>query len=146
MEAPAVSAEATAKANELYWGTNRSVNQIAEDLDLSKGALYQIIEPLDAGLACPACGGGLVYANRTAKERSLVSCPTCAWDGAADEAAAHEDSGDGVTGPPARSSTERAPAPPHSSAGRETAVRAVAGGALLGAAAGLALVLWARRR
>jgi len=33
------------RANELYWGSDRSVNQIADDLDLSKGALYEMIRP-----------------------------------------------------------------------------------------------------
>lgn len=144
MEASAVSAEATAKANELYWGSNRSVNQIADDLDLSKGALYQIIVPLDAGSACPRCGSEVVYPNRTAKERGLVDCPECEWDGSTDEAVQPEDARR-AGGPPVRRRAEAVSAPPAPTPDG-AGMRSVVGGALLGAAAGLALVLWARRR
>jgi predicted RNA-binding Zn-ribbon protein involved in translation (DUF1610 family) len=154
MEASAVSAEARTRANELYWASDRSVNQIADDLDLSKGALYTIIEPLAAGLGCPMCGSEVVYPNRTAKERSLVDCPACEWDGGADEGVA--ESGDPapkrMAAGPTRSAGERRPAarpgtePSTAPSLPSGDVRAIAGGALLGAAAGLALVLWARRR
>src|SRR5690606_33629189 len=56
MQPSARMLEADDRANELYWGSNRSVNQIAEDLDLSKGALYGMIRPLPAAMGCPACG------------------------------------------------------------------------------------------
>lgn len=68
------------RANELYWGSDRSVNELAEDLDLSKGALYGLIKPLDAGLPCPDCSGGLEYANRTARDKGFVSCPGCEFE------------------------------------------------------------------
>lgn len=139
MEASNVSAKVTARANELYWSSDRSVNQIADDLDLSKGALYTIIEPLHAGLRCPRCSSSVVYPNRTAKDRGLVDCSDCEWDGRRDEATAIGD--DEVGDDPAVADR---PSPIR----LQTAVgtRAVVGGALLGAAAGLALVLWARRR
>ena len=63
------------RANELYWSSDMSVNQIAEELDLSKGMLYGLIRPRPAGLACPECAEELVYPNRTAKERCLLACP-----------------------------------------------------------------------
>lgn len=145
MEASAVSAEARARANELYWGSSRSVNQIAEDLELSKGALYQIIQPLETGLGCPQCGAEAVYPNRTAKERRLVDCPACEWDGSTDEAVAADGAphpgGSALAARPARRPAPAAPTPPE-----PAGTRAIVGGALLGAAAGLALVLWARRR
>jgi predicted DNA-binding protein YlxM (UPF0122 family) len=56
MDASASSPAAEDRANELYWGSDRSVNQIADELDLSKGALYGMIRPLPAALACPECG------------------------------------------------------------------------------------------
>jgi predicted RNA-binding Zn-ribbon protein involved in translation (DUF1610 family) len=86
MHASEVTPEAIQRANELYWHSDRSVNQIAEDLDLSKGALYGVIEPQLSGLGCPLCGDEVVYANRTAKDRELLGCPTCDWDGSPDEA------------------------------------------------------------
>jgi predicted RNA-binding Zn-ribbon protein involved in translation (DUF1610 family) len=136
--------ETERKANELYWGSQRSVNQIADELDLSKGVLYGIIRPRPSGLACPTCGQEVFYPNRTAKERKLVACASCGWGG--EEMDADPTGGEGgvvlpldgdpddddVTMPPIHLSTSRQ--------------RALLGGILLGAAAGLALVLWARGR
>ena len=132
-----VTPEAEDRANELYWGSDRSVNQIAEELDLSKGALYGMIRPLPAALDCPDCRTEVVHANRTAQERKLVVCPACGWKGA---------EGDATTGirPQAPPPAPVAPAIPERALNGRS--RAVAGGALLGAAVGLALVLWARRR
>ena len=81
MEAPKSTEAVGERANELYWGSDRSVNQIADDLDLSKGALYGMIRPLPAALGCPLCGTEVVHPNRTAKDRQRVDCPTCSWDG-----------------------------------------------------------------
>jgi len=137
MEASIVTAEGTERANELYWGSERSVNQIADDLDLSKGALYAMIEPLATGVGCPLCGSEVVYPNRTAKERDRLACPTCDWDGSADETMSYEkpeDDPEPSLGPPPPASVTNA------------RLRTMAGGALLGSAVGLALVIWARRR
>lgn len=128
------------RANELYWGSDVSVNQIAEALDLSKGTLYGLIRPSPAGLTCPSCGNEVVYPNRTAKERALVACPSCGWEGQEDETAIV--GADGAILLP--DSQDDVPSPPDSWLGDRS--RVVMGGALLGAAAGLALVFWARRR
>jgi len=69
--------DSAVRANRLYWGSDRSVNELAEDLDLSKGALYGLISPLDAGLDCPDCSGTLEYANRTARDKGFVTCAEC---------------------------------------------------------------------
>lgn len=143
MAGVAIGRETELKANELYWGSDRSVNQIADELDLSKGVLYGLIRPRPSGLACPACGQELVYPNRTAKERHHLACPACGWQG--DQREVDVIGGDAGVGlsydgpddeevfvPPIRLSTTRQ--------------RVVLGGVLLGAAVGLALVLWARRR
>jgi predicted RNA-binding Zn-ribbon protein involved in translation (DUF1610 family) len=138
--------EAIIKANELYWSSELSVNQIADQMDLSKGTLYGMILPEGAGLWCPDCGAEGVFGNRTAKERGHISCAECGWEG--DEDDAESIGGDGSvtlpvyedpeseaeTGPPPTLPTDR---------GRN---RILVGGAMLGAAAGLALVFWARRR
>lgn len=173
MHASEVTEEVVERANALYWGSDRSVNQIADDLELSKGALYGIVEPEPSGLGCPLCGDEVVYSNRTAKEKKMLDCLTCDWDGAPDEAASFDDSSyrdaseatdidlptgrddtagrDGDTagrddGEHALSDTpsapERVPSRPYIRPSTSTVV----GGALLGAAVGLALVLWARRR
>jgi hypothetical protein len=141
MEPSAPTLEADDRANELYWGSDRSVNQIAEDLELSKGALYGMIRPLPAGLACPACGTEVVHPNRTAKDKGLVDCPACGWDGSEDETLPWR-------GEPS-SASERARAagaPRVLRVGSPADSGVVVGGALLGAAVGLALILWARRR
>ena len=143
MQPSARTLEADDRANELYWGSDRSVNQIAEDLDLSKGALYGMIRPLAAAMGCPACGAEVVHPNRTAKERALVDCPACGWDGSEDE-----------TLPGYASQTEPDAADASRSRARSRALAreeplgsgALIGGALLGAAVGLALLVWARRR
>lgn len=152
MHASDVTAEIVERANDLYWSSDRSVNQIADDLDLSKGALYGIIAPLRTGLGCPMCGDEVVVPNRTARERDLLDCPTCDWDGNADEAIGERGIGEDGSGSVDLSGVDvddqgrDVPAtvtPPPLSPNR---ARTLAGGALLGAAAGLALVLWARRR
>jgi hypothetical protein len=138
MDAFTGTTDAIERANAWYWGSSRSVNQIADDLDLSKGALYEMIQPLPAGLGCPLCGSEVVFSNRTAKEKSRLSCSTCDWDGVEGETVPYDGSAEDVP-----------PPPPNAGLGGpadEGRGRTLAGGALLGAAAGLALVLWARRR
>lgn len=132
--------EDEARANELYWTSELSVNQIAETLDLSKGTLYGMIEPLDAELACPACGERLLWPNRTARVKGMLACPAGDWEGPSEAAEVLAlDARPGA--PPQRA------APPHSPSGWDPSrFRTVAAGALLGAAAGLAMILWTRRR
>jgi hypothetical protein len=72
---------AARKANKLYWGSDISVNQIAEKLDLSKGRLYGLLVPLPTGDACSDCGEETGYTNRTARDRNQAMCSSCA-DGA----------------------------------------------------------------
>jgi hypothetical protein len=65
------------EANRLYWESDESVNQIGEQLGLSKGILYGMLEALPAGLPCPACGEEMVFPNRTAREKGFLACPEC---------------------------------------------------------------------
>jgi predicted RNA-binding Zn-ribbon protein involved in translation (DUF1610 family) len=116
-----------------------SVNQIAEEMDLSKGMLYGLIRPRRAGIMCPECADEVVYANRTAKERGMLACPQCGWEGAEDEADTHT-AGASVVLP---ATPETVPSPRSSDPGRG---RVILAGAILGAAAGLALVFWTKRR
>ena len=111
------------RANELYWGSDRSVNDLAEDLNLSKGALYSLIEPLPADLDCPECGGEMQYQNRTARDRGIVTCAECELE--EDETLVRIESGDDsvLSG----------------STGIGSDARTLAGTALLGAAAGFVL-------
>ena len=67
------------QANELYWQSGQSVNQIAEVMDLSKSGLYALIRPLPAERACPECGEGLVFPNRTTEHKAIASCLECEY-------------------------------------------------------------------
>ena len=138
--------EAIVKANELYWSSELSVNQIADQMDLSKGTLYGMILPQGAGLWCPDCGAEGVFGNRTAKERGHISCAECGWEG--DEDDAEGIGGDGSVTLPVYEDPESEPGtgPPPALPADRGRSRILIGGAMLGAAAGLALVFWARRR
>jgi hypothetical protein len=124
------------RANQMYWGSDLSVNQIAEQLDLSKGALYEMIRPLPADVACPECGAEVVHPNRTAHERGLVACLSCGWEGEQQEAAPLTQASAAVT--------ERGPGKP---APRMDRVRpGLVIPVVIGAAVGVAVFLWASRR
>ena len=71
------------RANELYWRSKQSVNQIAEALDLSKSGLYALIQPLPTGSDCPECGQALVFTNRTTEHKAIASCPECEYPASA---------------------------------------------------------------
>ncbi|MCE2398811.1 MAG: hypothetical protein J4F34_07245 [Gemmatimonadetes bacterium] len=71
------STDMAARTNELYWSSDASVNRLARELSLSKGALYRLVAPLSAGLPCPRCGAEMGYSNRTTRDRGLVSCAEC---------------------------------------------------------------------
>ena len=68
---------AAREANKKYWGSETSVNKIAEALDLSKGRLYGLLVPLPTGESCPDCGEETGYANRTARDKNQPTCSTC---------------------------------------------------------------------
>lgn len=126
---------AARKANKLYWGSDISVNQIAEKLDLSKSRLYGLLVPLPTGDQCPDCGEETGYANRTARERNQAMCSYCA-----EGVQARARSGKGTTKPAV--TTSNAPAKR-----RVPAIKspALLGAALLGVAAGLFFAAHRRR-
>ena len=125
-------AELAKVVNRLYWDSDESVNRIAESLELSKGALYGLIEPIAASGACPDCASPLSFTNRTARDRGLAECTTCSL---ADEP-------DDRLLPPA------APDSPHPTgvrAPRRWSGRALVGSLLLGVVAGVLIVRLVRR-
>jgi hypothetical protein len=67
-----------AEANRLYWGTNMPVAEIAESLDLSRRALYDVIEAVPADTACAVCGAMMQYTNRSARDGRNGTCFVCA--------------------------------------------------------------------
>lgn len=68
----------TAEANRLYWETDVSVADIAQQLELSRRALYDAVQPLPSGNACPTCGTPLVFENRSARNSGHEICTACA--------------------------------------------------------------------
>lgn len=117
------------RANSLYWDSDASVNDIADDLDLSKGSLYALIEPRGSSLACPDCGSELEYPNRTARERGFLTCGSCGLE--EEEEVIRALAGDGAPVGGSLSDADR-----H---------RILWATALLGAAAGIMIARWIRR-
>jgi hypothetical protein len=91
-------------ANRLYWETNASVAEIADQLAISRRALYDAIEPRPAQAPCPECGVILVFRNRTAAERRRAECLECEL-----EMALEELTGGGAPGATAGPTTGGAP-------------------------------------
>ncbi len=148
----------TAEVNRQYWESDTSVNQIGEELGLSKGALYGILRPLLAGLPCIECGEEMAYPNRTARDKGFVACSSCGyedleevvqehWQNAADLEAA----GVPVDTPTALSkASETDPVKEHPRAqpccDRTFGPRTLAGTALLGVATGIVIGSLIRKR
>jgi hypothetical protein len=65
------------QANQLYWNSSETVDQVAARLGMSRKAVYGSVEPLDAGATCTSCGSGLVYGNRTNRAAAMADCPAC---------------------------------------------------------------------
>lgn len=120
------------KANRLYWQSDESVNGIADALGVSKGRLYDLIEPLAAGVTCPECGAGLAYPNRTARDRGMVVCDQCGFEG-------QREDGDA-------SGVRRIRDALRNAAGEREPLTdaAVLGGILVGLSAGVVLYRWLR--
>lgn len=71
------------EANRLYWQTDASVGAIAEQLGLSRRALYELLDAAPADGACPECGGPLTFGNRLARSTGDAYCAACAANRAA---------------------------------------------------------------
>ena len=146
------------EANRLYWESDQSVNQIGEILDLSKGVLYGLIAALPANLPCPGCREEMVFPHRTARDKGFLACPSCGmeeeepavrsyWEeegepvessDVTDERAFSRRAGDAVQGAVQKGRD--------TISGLSPSGRVVAGTALLGIAAGIALGTYFRRR
>ena len=145
-------------ANRLYWDSDESVNQIGEELGLSKGVLYGLIDPLPAGLPCPECGEEMVFPNRTARDRGFLECPECGMEEEEEAVQAYwegrADGGDEGELLPGRALAHRAGAAVQRAvdtgkdrvAAMSPTNRVLAGTALLGVAAGLVLGAYFRKR
>lgn len=136
------------EANRLYWHTELGVNQIAEEMGLSKGALYGLVEPLDAGRGCPRCAGPLMYSNRTARDRGFLSCPSCGFEEeeeALDRAAGRSPTA-GAPRRPRRGREQPAEEEGSSPFGSRDSTRTLVGAGLVVLAAGLLVTRLFQRR
>lgn len=134
--------------NRLYWGSDASVGEIADQLGVSRRALYDSIDPRPAGTACPDCGSALVFRNRTAAERGEATCPDCGREEPLGTAPPPPGPSAPVTEDPeierATRGARLSPMPPRAVPG--TATGPALGGALLaGLAAGVAVGYLIRR-
>lgn len=144
------------ETNQRYWDSDESVNQIGEALGLSKGALYNLLEPLGAGLPCPSCGEEMVFPNRTAREKGFLVCPDCGLEEeeAAVEAFWEEEESSGTLTLRPRGLARKAGEAVQQAVGTgrdqieslSPRGRIFAGTALLGAAVGLILGTYLRKR
>lgn len=136
------------RANELYWSSDESVNQIADELELSKSSLYALIRPLASGLPCPRCSAEMEYANRTARDRGYLTCPEC--DLEEDEELVRSEWREEARKSPAGTVVVSPGSGSGPRAGRSTSRdplgRMLAAAAFLGAAVGVVFGLWARRK
>lgn len=133
------------RANELYWDSDVGVNQIAEDLGISKGSLYDMVRPLPSGLPCPRCGEEMVFPNRTARERGFLSCPDCGLEEDEESVQAAWSETTGRAGGGAVVVPPEAVRRAREGSDREDLRRILAGTALLGVAAGIAIATFVRR-
>ena len=125
--------------NELYWETDESVAGLARRLGISRSALYAAVQPLPIGALCPECGGALVYTNRSARAAEQAVCPDC--KGVVPDRRRDPDPVEPE--PPAEEVAQSAgedPAP-----ARAPRAYLIAGAGSLGAAVGIAAVVFARR-
>lgn len=121
--------------NRLYWGTDASVADIADRLDISRRALYDAIEPAPAHMPCPDCGAQLGYRNRTARERGDAECDVCGAEVDVEPATARSPTSGHATG--------EAEAPPETA---DASRALLLGGAVLtGVAVGALIGLLGRR-
>jgi hypothetical protein len=69
--------ESSERANQLYWQSDKTVDEILGELSISRSALYSAVRPVPAGASCQACGERLVYTNRTNRAHETAYCPAC---------------------------------------------------------------------
>ncbi|HEX2166273.1 MAG TPA: hypothetical protein VHG09_03445 [Longimicrobiales bacterium] len=74
---PRASDTIAAEANRLYWESDTSVAEIAQQLELSRRALYDSVDPLPTNASCEVCGTPLVFENRSARNAGVETCPAC---------------------------------------------------------------------
>jgi hypothetical protein len=72
------STTAPEHASEMYWTSDRTVEEIVKELNISRSALYSAVRPIPADMSCPQCGDAMVFTNRSNRESHLATCRSCA--------------------------------------------------------------------
>jgi DNA-binding transcriptional regulator LsrR (DeoR family) len=65
------------QANDSYWNSEETVEQLAARLGISRKAVYSSVEPMASGAICVHCDRELLFANRTSRAAGLAACPVC---------------------------------------------------------------------
>jgi DNA-binding transcriptional regulator LsrR (DeoR family) len=134
---------AAPEVNRLYWQTGDSVADISNNLGISRRALYEMIEPLAAGVECSSCGAEMHFANRSAKSASIARCMVCGSEQELDSGISHDDIG---IVPPYTDDAPRANKTLSVANGARDRVVMVAGFALAGLVVGAVATLLVRKR
>lgn len=87
------NAAVATEVNRLYWETEKSVAEIANQMSVSRRALYELIEPMPSGMKCSRCNAELYYSNRSAKAAGIARCLICGNEKELDADISHEDVG-----------------------------------------------------
>jgi hypothetical protein len=78
-------------ANDMYWSSARTVEEIARELNVSRSSFYSAIRPIGAGSVCATCGEAMVFTNRSNRESGLSTCQSCPPGGTSATAGAEMD-------------------------------------------------------
>lgn len=78
------------RINELYWNSEQTIDEITEELGVSRNALYSAIHPQAAGISCPSCGERMVFTNRTRRDSQTGVCRSCGTEASVEERQAEE--------------------------------------------------------
>ncbi|UCF18346.1 MAG: hypothetical protein JSU87_10340 [Gemmatimonadota bacterium] len=71
------SSRLAANANQLYWHTTRPAGRLADELGISRSKFYALIEPLRLQIECATCGTPLAFNSRSDREAGRGQCPSC---------------------------------------------------------------------
>ncbi|MGD2215811.1 MAG: hypothetical protein PVJ64_03600 [Gemmatimonadales bacterium] len=128
-----------AKANQLYWGTAKPAGRLAEELGISRSKFYGLIEPLNLDAQCPDCGEPLTFSSRSDREANRGRCPECG-------AVTQIPDGEAPAAPPPAAERDACLTPTIGERLALPGVRELWLTAIAGAALGLLITGWWRRR
>lgn len=85
------------EANDLYWNSADTVEEVAVRLGMSRNALYASVRPTPAPGACTTCGESLVFPNRSSRTSGQAVCSGCEATVRVASDAAADTEGNGVS-------------------------------------------------